>query len=206
MVSPNSETVVKRQIKERPILFSGPMVRALLDGTKTQTRRIIKNHDCAVCRKTCPYGVPGDRLWVRESWNLARPSLMDGKYVEECEAWGSKVPICGPVDGWSVWYSADEIDPGAPLVERYRPSIHMPRWASRITLEVTDVRVQRLQEINEDDAREEGVRYSDCAEPGVTTATVTMRDAYKTLWGEINGAKSWDENPWVWAVSFKVLP
>lgn len=177
-------------MKERPILFSGPMVRAILDGRKTQTRRIVKpqptndyvtfmplsselvgvtKHGGPIDNRGwlhCPYGKTGDRLWVRETW-------------------------CPDVEPYTFRYKADG---GEPL-ERWRPSIHMPRWASRITLEVVSVRVERLQDISEEDALAEGITL---VERGTSPV-----DQFNKLWESINGPGSWEANPWVWVVSFK---
>lgn len=202
---------------DRPILFSAPMVRALLDGRKTQTRRILKS----------PYGTmewsagewkpiitktrAGDRLWVRESGQLLR------------EAYDHD-PRCGE-DVWrdaGFYHSADgeiiearSYDP--PLREWIddcsrvnRPSIHMPRWASRLTLTVTDVRVQRLQEISEEDARAEGITDGGCLncgfpEPcGCAHPHPDARQSFSHLWQSINGPDSWQANPWVAAYTFTV--
>ena len=144
--------------KERPIIFSGPMIRAILEGRKTQTRRIVKPNCLS---KLSPYGRTGDRLWVRETWghNPEGPG-----YVYRSDG------------DFDMKFHGD----------RWRPSIHMPRWASRITLEVTGVRVERLQDINEEDALAEGVEH-----------------AFRSLWESINGPGSWDANPWVWVVEFR---
>jgi len=190
-------------MKERPILFSGPMVRAILDGSKTQTRRIAKefnempnldgilrrfpNIDVPV-QKGCPYGTPGDRLWVRETWAHER----DGT---------------GCPDDTGVLYRATDPgwdDEGTGL--RWRPSIFMSRASSRILLEITDVRVQRLQEISEEDARAEGVTptmpiYGDCG----GFEHQGHRDSFIRLWESINGPNSWHANPWVWAITFRRL-
>lgn len=227
--------------KERPILFSAPMVRAILDGRKTQTRRVVKcecngrhldrllgewplssppfqvtqehlddgflrgcrgGHDPAVgdwveqyqtdvddyatSLIRCPYGKPGDRLWVRETW--------------------APVSTFDPSPETGAFYRADYVDdPHGPDGEkspegRYRtwkPSIHMPRWASRIDLEITGVRVERLQDISEADAVAEG---SQCA--GVPAA-LTNRGAFSRLWQSINGPDSWAANPWVWVIEFQ---
>lgn len=197
-------------MKERPILFSGPMVRALLAGTKTQTRRIVKDQDpfddfetlppLSATFGPCPCGEAGDRLWVKETFRLRADQ--DDKPPRE--------------DWWKsgAWYDAAEPRPfpsgcgGGP--GKLRPSIFMPRWASRITLEISDVRVERLQAITEEDAKAEGVEArrtdEDCWSDG------TYRSAYEYLWGEINGwdgqpgAKApWPSNPWVWALTFKRL-
>ena len=201
-------------MKERPILFSAPMVRALLDGTKTQTRRVVKPqppahmqtarnlgdgnwqfvndvHMLADAASTwrCPYGQPGDRLWVREKWrgvvNIAPP----GSYEYAVAHHIPDQEHCRRVE-YAATQQADT-DP-------WRPSIHMPRWASRITLEITGVRVDRLQDISEADAAAEGVSAKHTAD-----ANYTAREAYAVLWESINGPGSWDENPWVWVVEFK---
>lgn len=192
-------------MKERPILFNGPMVRALLDGSKTQTRRVVKpqpdwvNPDASVgnaltvakigkrvgmANRICSYGQPGSRLWVRETW--AAPHAYD-----------HLPPRMIPQDA-RIHYAATE-DRGGLL---WRPSIHMPRWASRITLEVTGVRVERLQEISEADAMAEGVAETAKHLQGLS-ACLEHCYAYQDLWESINGPGSWDENPWVWVVEFK---
>lgn len=192
--------------KERPILFSAPMVRALLAGTKTQTRRVItpqpqrytgatpgtwmyghRNLEglfaehvfggCMAKLAPCPYGVPGDRLWVRETWRVFGGPEYEYQH-----------------DPRSVQFRADE---AAFEQKEWKPSIFMPRWASRITLEVTDVRVQRVQEISEDDALAEGMTCDG--------DHASARDNYETLWNYINEKRGhgWATNPWVWCVSFK---
>jgi len=207
-------------VKERPILFSGAMVRALLEGSKTQTRRIVKpqptwvgdpdvpfrtsdaNPNGIIC---CKYGVVGDRLWVRET------------------CWS---------DGCNVYYSADgghktfgasnEFYDRLLTLHHYAggfsqkvPSIHMPRWASRVTLEITAVRVERLNDISNEDCIAEGiaaigkgVRMADgnYAQAGrYETKSSTVRQLYSELWESINGSGSWDLNPWVWVIEFKRL-
>jgi hypothetical protein len=223
--------------KERPILFSAPMVRALLNDTKTQTRRLIKpqpyvDHRGNFCwngsnygqdgqgnplcktlaspipssrtkRVLCPYGKPGDRLWVRESFfQRGRWGLPEHPEAEaEDRYWiGSK----------EIAYAANVKRPGHDW--RTRPSIHMPRWASRITLEITEVRVERLQDISEEDARAEGITDGGClncgnseTDCGCLNPKPDARDYFIRLWQSINGPESWDANPWVWAVSFKRL-
>jgi len=156
---------------ERPILFSAPMVRAILDGSKTQTRRVWKMpRGCDECRR--PYGQPGDRLWVRETWR----SYPDG-----------------------IVYRADyrDTDFADAVHAPWRASIHMPRSASRIELEVTGLRVERLQDISEADANAEGVKHS-LHLPGGRFA----RENFAHLWWTIHGDESWEANPWVWVVSF----
>lgn len=216
-------------MKERPILFSAPMVRAILDGRKTQTRRIAKvtSDGCKegfitplsgfVPRSIenhisyCPYGKPGDRLWVRETWSREKSPY-------HCNA---------------IFYRADGESYGKQyalsFVEReskWRPSIHMPRWASRILLEITCVRVERLQDISENDAVFEGLKALTKDDgltikygipdrdgyPGNDDHGWDWRDwnvspvlAYKKLWESINGQGSWDLNPWVWCITFEVL-
>lgn len=199
-------------MKERPILFSAPMVRALRAGTKTQTRRAVNDRhiDAAppACffqwlRERCPYGQTGDRLWVRETWQHSNFPL--GPYDESC----------------TVFYRADYMDdPHGPDGEkspegRYRnwkPSIHMFRSASRILLEVTAVRVERLQDISAADAVAEGIaRDGDGYErfhvdPDAPVGQSFTRNpvlAYRGLWEKINGVGAWDKNPWVWVIEFK---
>jgi hypothetical protein len=184
-------------MKERPILFSAPMVRALLAGTKTQTRRIAKpvrhpdlgnvyapgalvlEHEPQhVIDRCCPYGRPGDRLWVRETHNTH----------------GGLATYRADGD-WIADYHREE--PQQPRL-RWVPAIHMPRTASRITLEITGTRVERLQDISEADALAEGVAHS-LNLPGGRFA----RENFEHLWWTINGDGSWESNPWVWVVEFK---
>ncbi|WP_394650391.1 hypothetical protein [uncultured Deinococcus sp.] len=199
---------------ERPILFSGPMIHALLDGSKTQTRRVVKlpkwiaseehgqamqalaKHPAGVSMRgpcdglrtfLCPYGKVGDRLWVRETWNFS-----DASTLSEPKA---------------IYRAGDERSISDP---NWRPSIFMPRWASRILLEITDVRVERLQAISEKDARAEGAAAEfevNVAEfvHGRKLPASTHYLGFKHLWKEINGRESWDANPWVWAVSFRLI-
>lgn len=184
-------------MKERPILFQGAMVRALLDGSKTQTRRVVKQRDLEWLdihqglrepdnKIRCPYGQPGDRLWVRETWLKTNPWSEGGPHTYGYRA-------------------SDEAEfPDAV----WKPSIHMPRLASRITLEVTDVRLERLQDITEADAKAEGCAPAWLDAYDHTTvhahAQPTYKRGYARLWGEINGDASWDANPWVWVLSFTV--
>jgi hypothetical protein len=205
-------------IKERPILFSGPMVRAILEGRKTQTRRTLKAKDSDPTRcitmptlmenigewreqdgrwfgidgyetlvyTVCPYGQVGDRLWVRENFAIVpKPGKEDRPRIK-----------IGP-DGTGITWQADW--QGNPSGFKWKPSIHMPRWASRITLEITGVRVERLTDISEADAIAEGVQ---CA--GVP-ASLTNRGAFGKLWQSINGPNSWSANPWVWVIEFRKL-
>ncbi|HBR0871288.1 TPA: hypothetical protein R4169_000604 [Klebsiella pneumoniae] len=204
-------------MKERGMIFNGEMVRALLDGRKTQTRRIIK--DCTVgrdpiskfikigkkfigcypedvpelIRECCPYGVPGDRIWVRETWADAGASAPDLKLYR------ANYPEHVP----SIY---ENVPPAKEI--RWTPSIHMPRWASRILLEITDVRVERLNAISEEDARAEGVAklrwgFWKHYQPGWTQHQLSARGSFLTLWKSIYGDESWNSNPWVWVIEFK---
>lgn len=239
-------------MKECSILFSAPMVRAILDGSKTVTRRIAKpirhpdlgnvyapgalvlEHEPQhVIDRCCPYGQPGDRLYVREAWRIGAWNEDNQQiavdYIDGPDKAWRQVPLTpeGQELFDRLWIqSSDEcrrkgVRPDAdgnyrwapgesPL--RWRPSIHMPRWASRITLEITGVRIQRLQDISETDARAEGVRQmrddSGCwvgrEGPGrFVTPWPTAGEAFCDLWRSINGADSWNENPWVWAIEFR---
>lgn len=208
----------------RPILFSAPMVRAILAGEKTQARRIAKPRhvpslldgtwaDSYVLNegnrewlmRDCPYGAIGDRLWVRETWCYVTDSFAvscgAGYRADESFLLFSFDTAVIP-DGSTVYNAMNEQWP--ENVDKWRPSIYMPRWASRITLEITDVRLQRLQGISEDDARAEGViptwpLYGDCG----GWIHEGHLESYKNLWGTSYGAGAWDENPWVWALTFK---
>lgn len=204
-------------MKEGPILFSAPMVNAILEDRKTQTRRVVKLNlagraqysglqwhpeDPEVWR-ACPYGVPGDLLWVRETHQFDPPDDGTWGYVSwaGCDAstWRDIPPRFQHPR--HVIYAATW--QGSPL--RMRPSIHMPRWASRITLKVTEVRVERLQEISEKDIVAEGATVDRvAAATGVSWSDMpTLDDAWRELWSHINGADSWAANPWVWVVSFE---
>lgn len=218
-------------MKEHPILFSGPMVRALLAGTKTQTRRMVKpvkhpdlgnvydpgvlaREPQHVIERACPYGQPGDRLWVKETWRTAKS--LDAKSPatigEMCIDAGYRTPwapLAYEADGhrnseWRGFEMGCDAEPG-----KTRVSIHMPRWASRITLEITAVRVERLQDISEADCRAEGL-YQDTAGRWTTYSAseqdrehLSPVEAYRELWEQINGPGSWDANPWVWMVEFR---
>jgi len=196
-------------MKERPILFSAPMVRALLDGSKTQTRRVCKpRRDMGIGCDLAPheiageinrgdftntvYGAPGDRLWVRESFaHIYR---------------GNAAPAARRPD--DVVFMADGLTPDAYVYGSWKPSIHMPRWASRIDLEITGVRVERLHDISEADAQAEGARECDpVSGREVLLAGASQRGSfvlhYRDIWEQINGAGSWPINPWVWVVEFK---
>lgn len=205
-------------MKERPILFSAPMVRAILDGTKTQTRRLVKmkSHHQIEQRDDgsnwpwmydgerdadwwmpCPHGQPGDQLWVREAWRTSLAYELTKP---------SEIPAGEPLG-----YEADgEGNLFLGNAGKLRPSMFMPRWASRITLEITSVRVERLQEISQEDAKSEGAwgpdesivtRVADYF--GVDEFGVNPKLAFQMLWESINGPESWAANPWVWVVEFK---
>jgi hypothetical protein len=205
-------------MKERPILFNAAMVNAILAGNKTQTRRIVKpqplpthqwrgwitSSTCAadegkaswatekdplgsdVIRVNCPLGKVGDRLWVRETWNKTRIF---------------QAPDAGEV----VVYAAcdNRTDYGGP----WKPSIHMPRTASRITLEITAVRVERLQDISGNDVNAEGITEDPAIlsgdREGSILTTAGKRELYEDLWSSIYGPESWDANHWAWVIEFK---
>lgn len=205
-------------MKERPILFSAPMVQAILDGRKTQTRRIVRipeivrsegldnglttiewldKHesgpgfyawmteypDEGSASVKCPYGIPGDRLWVREAFGF---TLRNRKpYVYYKIDPDNLIPV-GTIHPYKEF--------------KGYPSIHMAKWLCRITLEITEVRVQRLQEISEEDAKAEGCRLTISFH---LSRSFTAREQFRELWESINGAGSWAANPWVWCVSFK---
>lgn len=201
----------------RPILFSAPMVRAILAGRKTQTRRLLKNPEYYGCPTgDCPhdtnaeciaamnanverrYCEVGDRLWVREAWAKVPASAYR---MSE----GVQQTVC-PDDPYYAAIYAAGWERCAP---KWKPSIHMPRWASRITLEVTDVRIERLREITESDALAEGafdpsIGEIAWAEPmGLARHICPAVNAFAALWADIHGWASWRENPWVCAISFE---
>ena len=203
-------------MKERPILFSGPMVQAILDGRKTMTRRVCKYQPSVSVRKagsmwgikggdalwhfghkivSCPYGQPGDRLWVRETW---MPFTEQG------------CPV-----GATIYRATDHPEPDGDSPLRWKPSIFMPRWASRITLEITAVRVERVQDISEKDAKAEGCGGYVGGEGPMSESVLAIepgynhpnffRDGFAYLWDSLNAKRGygWDANPWVWVISFK---
>ena len=210
-------------MKERPILFSGPMVRALLDGSKTQTRRIVKPPytgclDAGLGANTdlCPYGQPGDRLWVREAFrfsaslDLYSPAEVGELALNAC-CRPAMTPTQFEADGVQVGlWRGFETMLAVSVPGKYRPPMFMPRWASRMTLEITEVRVERLQDISEADALAEGIVRQPDGGYGLADTThyhfTDPRQSYFSLWEAINGAGSWDANPWVWVVSFRRLP
>lgn len=212
-------------IKERQILFSAPMVRALLNGRKRQTRRALKpDGKLRIDVVTpsdggpplCPYGQPSDRLWVRETffawgrWETrfsAKKGRDEWHFVDmtlECEN--------------SYIFDADKPDNALRNIGNRsdktpnwwkRPAIFMPRAASRINLEITSVRMERLQDISEADAVAEGIHQQPTtgwfSVPGINGAGTTARAAYALLWKSINGPGSWEANPWVWVVEFSKI-
>jgi hypothetical protein len=255
---------------ERPILFTGPMVRALLDGRKTQTRRAVKPRGRCSLFDVEPdgspvwtdsyildpgnaewrmrdnrYGVPGDLLWVRENVRaeeLSRPPQTRPATRRERQAMGRTTVIeldeldCADGvryladDEWrrientaaagEAWSALHHYDPKRRQPGSVVPAIHMPRWASRISLRITDVRVERLREISHRDACAEGLisephHWHDPEGPmndvgylpwqGAPDIYSEAPDAYRALWESINGPGSWAANPWVWAVSFEVV-
>lgn len=218
---------------DKPILFSGPMVRALLAGAKTQTRRILTawtdeppayagaGFVIALDENEREYRWPrthavGDRLYVRESWNWTHvkdlaPGETMGRTVEECcEANGGFA--CPVGDG--IVYAATNVHEHPEFGKaRWKPSIHMPRYASRLTLTVTDVRVERLQDCSEVDALAEGVERFIRPSDGLSLYRdyghekfphIDATGSYRSLWDSINGPGSWDANPWVAAYNFTV--
>ena len=235
--------------RERPILFSSPMIRAILDGRKTQTRRVVKpqpthrlieglghitrgmdpaddgavwyDADCVNPGREvrCPFGRVGDTLWVRETWRE-----IEDPAAKRSECSRITVDSLGDTQRWVCDYAADKPTRIMDKIGRpqWKPSIHTPRRLSRITLEITEVRVQRLQEISEDDARAEGVlsywgeldgRAFDIYENAICRAAkIRYRDAtsacsldhFAVVWDRINGKTyPWDSDPWVWALTFR---
>jgi hypothetical protein len=201
-------------MKERPILFSTPMVRAILEGRKSQTRRIIKpqpesvdhinhkmipyNGSIEFLQKNlkCPYGKSGDVLWVRETWCLGR--ICETETINPCDA-ESYVDQC--LDDNDIIYKEQMISNGINIDEvLWKPSIFMPKIASRIKLKVTNVRVERVQDITDEDALVEGMLPDQNI-----FITNELRLAYKSLWESINGKGSWENNPWVWVIEFEKL-
>lgn len=223
-------------MKEHPIIFSGEMVRAILEGRKTQTRWVIKpppeikirdiGEDCSeliwsdkkhclniggglsqeqllrkIANDYCPYGKIGDRLWVREAWWKAPPITI--KMLRE------------GADTWSkVYYAVEEEESDLEKWGwRKMPSIHMPRWASRLTLEIINISIERVQEINEKDAGEEGIEiikgmagdfYRDYSHINARAFKSPIL-SFCSLWNSINAKHGfgWDTNPWVWVIEFK---
>ncbi|MDG0471509.1 hypothetical protein MXU14_00410 [Klebsiella pneumoniae] len=217
-------------MKERGMIFNGEMVRAILDGRKTQTRRPIKwkqtrfteigeredgskwpwsedaDHACDFWHP-CPFGAVGDRIWVRETF---QGPLVHEELFEEYSAYPEKFETpeyCEYAADGGVRPEYCDLDDN--LRHGWRPSIHMPRWASRILLEITGVRVERLNTISEEDARAEGIIDGgclNCGEPepcGCANPEPDATDAFAYLWQSIYGQESWNANPWVWVIEFK---
>lgn len=212
-------------MRERPILFNADMVRAVLDGRKTQTRRIMREQPEVIPKEdehgkpgfwipfnagktmvrnddmhiACPFGLKGDRLWVRETFRVHSRATDVATLVykaSEQQSWTQqthRVPI-------------EKCNKPA-VVDTWTPSIHMPRWASRITLEITGVRVERLWDITEDNAKAEGCTFEALRfKPGTREAEEMGHTAvyqFGGLWQSIYGEESWQANPWVWVVEFK---
>lgn len=203
--------------KEKPILFSAPMVRAILEGRKTQTRRIVKlrgndglqsDHSAwrfcefhdeprravwqnrsdikRVITERCPYGESGDRLWVKETWQSRCWTQTEGNHIE-------RVLYAADHSMLEKYVTGDWSRPKAGLGDKFVTPLFMPRWASRLLLENTEIHVERLQDITERDIIAEG-----CPKEFLLGT-----NWFQPLWESINGAGSWDKNPWVWVVSFK---
>ncbi|HIC1291330.1 TPA: hypothetical protein ACWZ6G_000905 [Klebsiella pneumoniae] len=228
-------------MKERGMIFNGEMVRAILDGRKTQTRRVISNvgsDNCIPLQKQtktkdgiythvidapiyelCPFGAIGERIWVRETWGVVSHELDEDGRIQP---WTPDRPATAihempfgngyysghaiyAADGDFTWGDDDGYEDGRSC---WKPSIHMPRAASRILLEITDVRVKRLNSIHDVDAMREGIQnlttcsHADFGIPGVVNAQHPVR-AFQLLWESIYGADSWKFNPWVWVIEFK---
>ncbi|MDD9638910.1 hypothetical protein [Klebsiella michiganensis] len=225
-------------MKERGMIFNGEMVRAILDGRKTQTRRPVrfpvldKNLGCELAGNelagelsagnylNSAFGKPGDRIWVRETWGVVSHELDEDGRIRP---WTPDRPATAinempfgngyysghaiyAADGDFTWGDDDGYEDGRSC---WKPSIHMPRAASRILLEITDVRVERLNAISQEDAQAEGMEltgwrptYSD---PDSGGEVMTPYDNFAELWSSIYGDESWKANPWVWVVEFKVV-
>lgn len=213
-------------MKERPIPMNVAMVRATLDGSKRQTRRICKpaeeaglsrvipayNSDDGEQRPpyitpgwfgdeegdvlfSCPHGHPGDRLWVREAWRA--PTIFNNVPPRELNP---IVELLYEADGYVSTGKEQFLTMG-----KYRPPMFMPRWASRILLEITGVRAGRLQDISDADAISEGVKVHPDHHSKSKESIYSPVSAYRDLWESINGAGSWDANPWVWVIEFKMV-
>ncbi|HCT9159718.1 TPA: hypothetical protein OUB79_000607 [Klebsiella quasipneumoniae] len=239
-------------MKERGVIFNGEMVRAILHGRKTQTRRIVKGTDGAVkfCKEwdingeeifvvlgekdhtgmnpvfgalSCPFGAVGDRIWVRETWGVVSHAFSDDGLMID---WVPDRPTTAihempfgngyysgyaiyAADGDFTWGDEDGYEDGRSC---WKPSIHMPRAASRILLEITNVRVERLNAISEEDAEAEGIDMEalydsqdcyDCIADHNMTGRPTVTGAFKYLWESIYGEEGWKANPWAWVIKFK---
>lgn len=228
-------------MKERPVIFNGEMIRALLDGRKTQTRRVIANvgaDNCIPLQKQtktkdgiythvmdapmyglCPFGQVGDRLWVRETWGVVSHDFDESEQIID---WVPDRPATaihempfgnGYYSGHAIYAADGEFtwgdDDGHGERSCWKPSIHMPHAACRILLEITAVRVERLNNISEEDARAEGISDGgclNCGEPepcGCANPQPDATDAFAYLWQSIYGVENWLTNPWVWVIEFK---
>ncbi|MDH0032541.1 MULTISPECIES: hypothetical protein [unclassified Acinetobacter] len=198
---------------ERPILFNTAMVQAILSGQKTQTRRVVKNEliidqaefECGNRPNVtlsepnlqyrvdnwCPYGQIGDRLWVRETFRLYDS--------DECPH--ADFPCGCPRHGTPLYKASHDCGDG----EKWKPSIHMPRWASRILLEITNIRVERVQDITTEDAKAEGFDYSTHPSAIQMGYAIGAKTNFRITWEQIYGQNEWNKNPWVWVVEFKVV-
>ncbi|HCI2922976.1 TPA: hypothetical protein NOU56_001246 [Pseudomonas aeruginosa] len=214
--------------RERPILFNDQMVRAILEGRKTVTRRVMKPQPtfckdgghhwpcnvhqsmlhverelqngegcwCGLAEAACPYGQPGDRLWVRETWGLQVRSYGGG---------AGEFIVYRATNPDAIYCRSSE---GREYPVKWKPGIHMRRHSSRILLEITAVRVERLQDISEEQALAEGVRGEPCDHARQACSDIgcwgdTAKGAFGFLWEQLNGAGAWQANPWVWVVEFK---
>ena len=186
------------------------MVRAILENRKTQTRRVVKNAHIITCDDRtgatdtkCPYGVPGDRLWVKESHQHSTDARGNSVivYAADDAAFFLLAEDNGEGDLCGVGGKADRSR--CYPIDRWRPSIHMHRWASRITLEVVSIRVERVQEISVSDALAEGMipTWNGESSPGVPCPNELQQ--FRDLWIKINGPASWESNIWAWVVEFK---
>ncbi|CAI6210257.1 hypothetical protein ACODCS_003510 [Escherichia coli] len=188
---------MKGEVKERGMIFNDEMVRAILGGNKTQTRRIVeeKFYGRAVAAellaKHCPYGQPGDRIWVRETYRV------HGKATDVA----TLVYRASVRNSWTEQTHRVPVEVcNKPVSEKWTPSIHMPRWASRILLEITDVRVERLRDMSEADAKAEGATP---ATYKITPPEAVYRVGFGDIWRSIYGQDNWLSNPWVWVIEFK---
>ncbi|HGC0092533.1 TPA: hypothetical protein ACIYZJ_003838 [Escherichia coli] len=186
-----------QKMKECGMIFNDEMVRAILGGNKTQTRRIVeeKFYGRAVAAellaKHCPYGQPGDRIWVRETYRV------HGKATDVA----TLVYRASVRNSWTEQTHRVPVDVcNKPVSEKWTPSIHMPRWASRILLEITDVRVERLHDMSEADAKAEGATP---ATYKITPPEAVYRVGFGDIWRSIYGQDNWLSNPWVWVIEFK---
>lgn len=201
-------------MRERPILFNGAMVRAILSGAKSQTRRVakpVKHPDLGnvytpgalvlggepqhVIDRACPFGQPGDRLWVKETTvRVEEHGYIGPVYAASQEG--------EDVINWGLAPAPDDCTEVEPYEIKLRPSIHMPRSMCRLLLEITDVRVERLQAISAADAEAEGIDF--LRHVPDADETLTPQQLFHCLWDGTGG--NWDANPWVWVISFRRLP